>query len=75
MAKILYPNNHKPIRVSERDRAKIGRGYDLGHKFGLVKDLDTKELFTVEQASCGARNCNCAVDVHLYATPKVGVNA
>lgn len=70
MSQKLYANNAGPIRVSELDARKVGRGYAVGHSFGTVKDLDTKKMYIVEQASCGADNCNCAVTIKLWATPK-----
>lgn len=66
---MLYAINQKtgenePVaNLNEEDSQKIGRGFDVGHSFGIVTDQDTGKQFEVFQANCGADNCNCAVTV------------
>lgn len=60
----LHSNNIGIIAVSDDDMKKIGRGYEVGHDFGIVTDIDTGEKYQVKQAGCGGDNCNCAVTLH-----------
>lgn len=60
---IIDGENQAVAKLSDKDNKKIGRGYDVGHSFGIVTDQDTGRQFEVFQANCGADNCNCAVTV------------
>lgn len=60
----LYANNRpEPILISVNDMAKIGRGFDVGEELGVVTDLNTLKQYSVKQASCSLKNCNCAVTI------------
>lgn len=58
----LYANNMPHhIDVSDEDMAKIGRGYEIGHSFGLVTDMASRTVYEAFQDNCSLPNCACAI--------------
>lgn len=55
--------NEPVANLSDEDASRIGRGYDVGHSFGVVTDQDSGQQFEVFQANCDLDDCNCAVTV------------
>lgn len=60
---IVDGENIKVATLNDEDDEKIGRGYEVGHYFGEVTDVDTGKVYKVYQAQCNLDNCNCAVTV------------
>lgn len=55
------PDDRLIIEVSERDYNKVPVRNAVGTV--TIKDVNTKEHYSVRRASCGLRNCNCALEL------------